>query len=414
MRSTFLEQMIDLGGTLRTRKASWTLERAKGVLGRVGITRVANVTGLDDVGMPTWMVVRPLARSLTVSQGKGLDHSLAQISGIMESVEIHHAEHFVPAGTEAALWASVRDDTYVNPLLLPIRSDAVFNENTVCHWIPGMDILSGRLRWIPRELIELDFTTKSKEVVFVSSSNGLASGNTKDEAILHGLCEVIERDQAAFWLVRQRCSKNLPSTRVDLETIDDADCRWLIDLAVKAGLDLVVWYATTNIPIPCFVCLVYDDRGSTFYQQRASGSGCHPYRRIALSRAITEALQSRLTHISGVRDDVYWSSYRHDLRTDEPSTKRWIGEVQSEPECVDFSKVVDACPMATTGQMLGWIVEAMKVTDLTEIIVVDLMQDDIGVPVVHVTVPGLESNARNPLYTPGERMQRLLKELDIR
>jgi ribosomal protein S12 methylthiotransferase accessory factor YcaO len=93
------------------------------------------------------------------------------------------------------------------------------------------------------------------------------------------------------------------------------------------------------------VCLVYDDRGSTFYQQRASGSGCHPYRRIALSRAITEALQSRLTHISGVRDDVYWSSYRHDLRTDEPSTKRWIGEVQSEPECVEFSKVVDACPM---------------------------------------------------------------------
>ena len=73
MRSTFLEQMIDLGGTLRTRKASWTLERAEGVLGRVGITRVANVTGLDDVGMPTWMVVRPLAHSLTVSQGKGLD-----------------------------------------------------------------------------------------------------------------------------------------------------------------------------------------------------------------------------------------------------------------------------------------------------------------------------------------------------
>ena len=244
--------------------------------------------------------------------------------------------------------------------------------------------------------------------------NGLASGNTKDEAILHGLCEVIERDQAAFWLVRQRCSKNLPSTRVDLETIDDADCRWLIDLAVKAELDLVVWYATTNIPIPCFVCLVYDDRGSTLYQQRASGSGCHPYRRIALSRAITEALQSRLTHISGVRDDVYWSSYRHDLRTDEPSTKRWIGEVQSEPECVDFSKVVDACPMATTGQMLGWIVEAMEVTDLTEIIVVDLTQDDIGVPVVHVTVPGLKSNARNPLYTPSEGMQRLLKELEIR
>jgi ribosomal protein S12 methylthiotransferase accessory factor len=236
------------------------------------------------------MVVRPLARSLTVAQGKGLSHSLARISGIMESIEIHHAEHFVPAGTVASLWASVRDDRYVNPLLLPIRSDAVFDESTVCRWVEGTDILSERPRRLPRELIDLDFTTKPKQAVFLSSSNGLASGNTKDEAILHGLCEVIERDQMAFWLVRQRGGKQSPSTRVDLATVDDANCRGLVDLITKAGLKVVVWYATSNIRIPCFVCLVYDDRGSTYYRQRASGSGCHPYRRIALSRALTEAL----------------------------------------------------------------------------------------------------------------------------
>ena len=101
------------------------------------------------------------------------------------------------------------------------------------------------------------------------------------------------------------------------------------------------------------MCLVYDDQGSTFYQQRASGSGCHPYRRIALARAIMEALQSRLTHISGARDDVYWSTYRRDLRTDQPGTKQWIGEVQSELESVDFLKIAEACPAGTTGQILG-------------------------------------------------------------
>jgi ribosomal protein S12 methylthiotransferase accessory factor len=53
MRSAFVEPMLDLGGTLRARRASWTSERLKGVLGRVGITRVANVTGLDQVGVPT-------------------------------------------------------------------------------------------------------------------------------------------------------------------------------------------------------------------------------------------------------------------------------------------------------------------------------------------------------------------------
>jgi ribosomal protein S12 methylthiotransferase accessory factor len=413
MRSDFVERMIDLGGTLRSRRASWTLERVQGALARVGITRVANVTGLDHVGVPTWMVVRPLARSLTVSQGKGLNHSLAQISGIMESIEIHHAEHFVPAGSEASLWASVRDDAYVSPLRLPIRSDAVFDEETVCHWIEATDILSGRLRWLPRELIDLDFTARPKAGVFVSSSNGLASGNTPDEAILHGLCEVIERDQVAFWLVRQRSSVNSPSTRINLETVDDADCRWLIDSAAKAGLELVIWYATTNIPIPCFVCLVYDDKGNTCYRQRASGSGCHPYRRIALSRAIAEALQSRLTHISGVRDDVYWSRYRRDLRMDEASTKQWISELQLEPECVNFSDIPDVCRIDTTGQMLSWIVAAIGVAGLSEVIVVDLTQADIGLPVVHVTVPGLETNVRMPLYTPGERMQIFLRELDI-
>ena len=55
----------------------------------------------------------------------------------------------------------------------------------------------------------------------------------------------------------------------------------------------------------------------------------------------------------------------------------------------------------------------MELADLTEIIVVDLTQDDIGIPVVHVTVPGLESNARKPLYTPGQRMQAFLRELNV-
>ncbi|TGV60738.1 hypothetical protein EN803_38435, partial [Mesorhizobium sp. M2D.F.Ca.ET.160.01.1.1] len=40
---------------------------------RMGITRVANVTGLDRIGIPVVMVCRPNARSLAVSQGKGID-----------------------------------------------------------------------------------------------------------------------------------------------------------------------------------------------------------------------------------------------------------------------------------------------------------------------------------------------------
>jgi hypothetical protein len=98
---------------------------------------------------------------------------------------------------------------------------------------------------------------------------------------------------------------------------------------------------------------------------------------------------------------------------DEPGTKAWIAELQLEPEGVDFMEVTEAGPLDTTGQMLSWLEEAMKGQELTEIIVVDLTQGDIDMPVVHVTVPGLETNARTPLYTPGRRMQRFLRELGV-
>ena len=51
-----------------------------------GITRVADVTGLDRIGVPVAMAVRPNARSLSVSQGKGVDRDAARASALMESI----------------------------------------------------------------------------------------------------------------------------------------------------------------------------------------------------------------------------------------------------------------------------------------------------------------------------------------
>ena len=69
-----------------------TLARLVPHLGRMGITRVANVTGLDRVGVPVVTAVRPNARSLAVSQGKGLTLAAAKVSAIMEAAELYHAE----------------------------------------------------------------------------------------------------------------------------------------------------------------------------------------------------------------------------------------------------------------------------------------------------------------------------------
>jgi YcaO-like protein with predicted kinase domain len=71
------------GGTVRERTAEEALDRLKPLLPEFGITRIADVTGLDTIGIPVMTVVRPVARSLSVSQGKGVTKELA----------MHHGEH---------------------------------------------------------------------------------------------------------------------------------------------------------------------------------------------------------------------------------------------------------------------------------------------------------------------------------
>src|SRR5262252_11171673 len=263
---------IDLGGTVRCAPVAASLARARSVKEAVGITRVANITGLDHVGIPTWMVVRPLARSITVSQGKGLTHELAQVSGMMESIETHHAEHFVPRGHLRRLRDAAGDRRYVDPLLLPVRPDVEIRADSTVEWIAGVDLFSGDSRWTIRDCVSLDSASKRTQPrLFVGSSNGLASGNSRSEALLHALCEVIERDQVSFWLARRRLMADAPATRVRVDSIADARCGELVERCTSAGLHVAIWHVAETLALPCFMCTVLDPEAKTWYPQRASG-----------------------------------------------------------------------------------------------------------------------------------------------
>src|SRR5438105_3859247 len=79
-------------GTHRSQNLDETLRFVLRLAPIMGITRVANVTGLDPVGIPVVMVCRPNSRSVAVSQGKGIDLASARASGVMEAAELYHPE----------------------------------------------------------------------------------------------------------------------------------------------------------------------------------------------------------------------------------------------------------------------------------------------------------------------------------
>ena len=137
---------------------------------------------------------------------------------------------------------------------------------------------------------------------FMMSSNGLASGNHLMEATIHAICEVVERDANALWFAGDAAAR--AASRIDPRTIDDQDCRTVLDLFAAADVAVAIWDTTSDVGLASFRCVVVDRQPNVFRHLYAvDGSGCHPAREIALLRALTEAAQCRLTYISGARDD---------------------------------------------------------------------------------------------------------------
>src|SRR4051812_49128356 len=157
---------------------------------------MANVTGLDSVGIPVVMVSRPNSRSVTVSQGKGIDLASARVSGLMESAELYHAET-ITTPLRLATYEELRykhDVVDVNELARTVESR--FHPNLRLLWCEGRDLLSEDNILVPYEMVHTNFTTPFPDGhgSFIASSNGLASGNDAMEAVSHGICEVVERD----------------------------------------------------------------------------------------------------------------------------------------------------------------------------------------------------------------------------
>ena len=191
-------------GTHRLVSPEETLESVRRFLPVMGITRAADITGLDVIGLPVFTVCRPNSRAVTVSLGKGLTPAAAKASGVMESIEAFMAERI----TRPLVLGSVNDLRSSHPLvdvdLLPRTTDSVYHPDAPLLWIEGRELLTGTPRWVPYEMVHTAYTLPRPTGTgcFIATSNGLASGNHLLEAISHAICETVERDAATLHSVR--------------------------------------------------------------------------------------------------------------------------------------------------------------------------------------------------------------------
>jgi YcaO-like protein with predicted kinase domain len=366
-------------GTHRSRSPAETVADYRRHMPRMGITRLANVTGLDNIGVPVFVSVRPNSRSLSTSQGKGISADAARASALMEAIELWHAENIeLPVRMDSYL--RLRSQANVVDLEQLARVGPV-NAHASRPWIEGWDLIGQRPIWVPHEYITNDFVLTAPSEL-VQSSNGLASGNHLLEAIVHGLCEVIERELTVQW------DNSDHVQLVDLNSIQDPQCSELMRRMRKAELFVAAWNMTNEMGIPAFGALVMNTPEHNRWRVEGVcyGYGSHLHPTVALSRALSEAVQTRLTFIAGSRDDMRRDSYR--MARDQDLCR----DVYSELRKFEPSLRIDEVPSRATDTFEGdleVLLAALRSAGHEQAVGIDLSKPDIGIPIVKVVVPGM-------------------------
>ncbi|GGU37778.1 YcaO-like family protein [Streptomyces violascens] len=349
--------MTVLSSSVRETAAADSCVRAWPVARRLGVSRVAETTYLDRIGIPVCAAVRPGAELVVVTAGKGESADEARVGALMEAVEQAVAEQC--AATTPLRWASPRVIAGEGGVRLGAwcpRPEQTVDVDRALPWITVPSLSGTGDLAVPAELVLTPCPAEATTSLFGSTTTGLASGNSHTEAVLHGLCEVLERDVTSLMSVADT------SALIDPDTLPPSPAQ-LYGLIRSAGLG--VWLRW----VPAYgghymACLIDDpDRAHPLYCN--GGYGFHPLPEIAAVRALAEAAQSRLTYIQGSRHDLT-DSYaafgamapRERARWRDRLLTRRSAAVPAAAFPSDLARPVPPCPQDLLVELLAAVAKA--------------------------------------------------------
>lgn len=385
-----------------------TLERVRQHLRDCGITRIADITGLDRINdVPVVLAMRPNSMTLANAAGKGVTTAAATVSAVMEGIELHHAEQSRLRWRAATHRQLAADGRHIPFELLPRTRYSLLHQDSTTSWVDACDLVSGDPVPVPLDLVRLCRAGQDPPISgdLQVSSNGLASGNHLLEAICHGMYEVIERDAVALATMAHPSRGSLTERRIDPSTATDPMVTDLLGRLESAAVGVALYDVTSDLGVPTYLARVVDLAERR--QGHGGGYGCHLDPGIAMVRAITEAVQGRTVAIAGSRDDIVRDEHTRLRRRDDDTA---MASFRSGTGTPLTGQVVTGATPNFEGD-IATLVERIRSVGLHQVLAVDLTDDRMGIPVVRVVVPGLEGH-RSPSYAPGPRAERAARPLE--
>ena len=250
-------------------------------------------------------------------------------------------------------------------------------------WTPVWSLTHQKFKYLPTAYCYYGYR-KLPQPYCWADSNGTAAGNTREEAILQGFMELVERDSVAIWWYNR-----IQRPAVNLASFDEPYFQALKDYYKTIDRQLWVLDITSDLNIPTFAAI--SRRIDRAEEDIIYGFGAHFDPKIAITRALTEVNQVLPAVLATGSDG------KTEYRFSDPLAREWwnIATCQNQPYLVPDAKV----PLKTAAdyphqESDDLLEEVMTCVDIAaqqglETLVLDQTRPDIGLNVVKVIIPGL-------------------------
>lgn len=335
--------------------------------------------------------------------GKGKSDIQAKVSGLCEAMERYSG---LFEGYEKRIEASYNElgDDAIHPNECMTFSDLQFSyredwnkiaggfqtipkkmdPDMVTDWSPVWSLTEQRYKYLPSAYLYFSYNRRKDQFFTWSDSNGNASGNVLEEAILQGFLELIERDAVALWWYNRIAKQG-----VDLESFEDP---WMMELKARyKTLNRDIWALdlTSDFGIPVFAGI--SRRTDKEKEDIIVGFGAHFDAKVALTRALTEVNQ----FIPAVMDVP--TEGEPNYRFDDPAMIYWWhhGTIENQPyirPSADLpAKKWSDYPQTFSTDLLDDVKKCQELVESKgmEMLIMDQTRPDVEMPVVKVIVPGM-------------------------
>lgn len=362
----------------RTVSPEDTIMKAENYCKYKGLTEL---TYLDDTEVPVYAIVHnEIGNSYW---GKGLNNLLAKASALMEFAERSNTINFDRGRIFNASYNDIADRAVSRFDLVPtniqreLYSREIYNSLNI-NWYPCYSLFEDKEVFLPASLVGLNINTDFSDR---EDTNGLASGNCMEEALLHGLCELIERHAFDIYYFNKK----------PIELIDPFSCRIdvireLVEALSAKGFKFYLADNTMDNPVSVVSLIMIRDGEQVFTPYTfTSAPGCHPHPEISFLRCITEIAQARVRYFYG---KSVFKEYIE--RTVEPEAL-FNNELQKRKNAGKQKDIGDVLNISRRDikEELNIILDYLRKRDMN-VYIADLTSKEIPIPTIRVIVRNLQ------------------------